>query len=146
MSLSSARKHSSEPKVDINIVPLVDVALVLLIIFMVTATFVKASGVKIKLPTSSATKALQEDKRELVIGVTDGGSLLWNGSVVSDAQLGEALAHEAQTRGVDSRVTVQGDTKARHGDVVRAMSIAQQAGFGKLVIATKQEVSNGNDD
>ena len=57
MSLSRSRRIDSPPKVEINIVPLVDVALVLLIIFMVTATFVKTSALQLRLPPAPSRYA-----------------------------------------------------------------------------------------
>lgn len=138
MSLSRSSKSSSAPKVDINIIPLVDVSLVLLIIVMVSATFIKNTGMNLQLPSSSVTQVNGEAKRELVIGVTADGKFLWEGNPVTDEQLTTALVKEANASGTDSRVTVRGDERARHGRVVEAMTLAQMAGFSHLVIATKK--------
>jgi len=124
--------------VEINVVPLVDVSLVLLIIFMVTATFMKTAGMHIQLPTSSRAQAAAQEKREIVIGIDSHDSLLWQGSVVPDEQLARELENEAKTRGTESRIVVQGDEQASHGRVVEAMTLAQEAGFSKLVIATRK--------
>ncbi len=137
MSLSRGRKHVESPKVEINIVPLVDVALVLLIIFMVTMTFARSAGMQLQLPTSETAKQIAATPRELVIGVDARGQFVWAGSVVSDAQLAEQLRREAR-QGTDCRVKVEGDTRAAHGRVVRAMTLAQLAGFARLVIATRE--------
>ena len=91
MSLSRSHKPTNGPKVEINVVPLVDVSLVLLIIFMVTATFMKSAGMHIQLPTSSKATAAAQEKREIVIGVDAHNSLLWQGSVVSADQLAGEL-------------------------------------------------------
>lgn len=139
MSLSRARKTEVSPRVEINIVPLVDVSLVLLIIFMVTATFVKTSGIRLQLPTSTATQQAGKTKREVVIGVAADGAFRLGDAQVSEAQLDAALRREAVDYGVESRITVQGDERAAHGRVVRAMTLAQLAGFSRLVIATRQE-------
>ncbi|MHB1000334.1 MAG: ExbD/TolR family protein [Armatimonadota bacterium] len=141
MSLSRSSKNEHVPKVEINIVPLVDVALVLLIIFMVTATFIKSAGVNIQLPTSSSAQAGgQQPKKEIIIGIDKDGSLLWEGTEISDAELTSVLQDHAKKFGTDGRVTVQGDERAAHGRVVQAMSIAQQAGFSHLMIAARREV------
>ncbi len=139
MSLSRGRKHSVEPRVEINVVPLVDVSLVLLIIFMVTATFIKSAGMHIQLPSSSAVRIAGEMKRELVIGVDSRGQLLWLGKSVSDKRLASMLAGEAKVHGTESRVVIQGDARATHGRVVAAMTLAQEAGFAHLVIAAKND-------
>lgn len=138
MSLFRSRKADTGPRVEINVVPLVDVALVLLIIFMVTATFIKSAGMHIQLPTSSASQAGAAAKRELVIGIDASGALLWQGAPVTEEELAAALQNDAQEFGTTSRVIVQGDARASHGRVVRAMSLAQEAGFSRLVIAARR--------
>lgn len=139
MSLSRRRPAEPAPAVEINIVPLVDVALVLLIIFMVTATFVTNGGFRFTLPASSATLAGDAPTHELVIGVARNGQLYWNGLPVDDARLAAALQDEAARHGATSRVTIQGDTHAEHGRVVAALTVAQEAGFTQLVVATQPE-------
>ena len=140
MGLSRSRKIGSGPTVEINVVPLVDVALVLLIIFMVTATFMKSAGLHIQLPSSSATQPSAEIKQELVIGIDADGRLLWQGAWITDEELAAALQEHAEAFGTESHVTVHGDARAPHGRVVKAMSLAQQAGFSRLVIAARKEV------
>ena len=141
MSLSRSHKPTNGPKVEINVVPLVDVSLVLLIIFMVTATFMKSAGMHIQLPTSSTAQVGQQ-AHEIVIGVDAHDSLLWQGSVVSAEQLADRLRKEAETHGTGSRIVVQGDERASHGRVVRAMALAQEAGFSKLVIAASKDIGH----
>ena len=141
MSLSRSHKAMNGPKVEINVVPLVDVSLVLLIIFMVTATFMKSAGMHIQLPTSS-TSQVGPQVREIVIGVDAHDSLLWQGSVVSADQLAGELQKEAESFGTGSRIVVQGDERASHGRVVQAMTLAQEAGFSKLVIATRKGIGH----
>lgn len=132
----SARKHDT-PRVEINIVPLVDVSLVLLIIFMVTATFIKSAGLNIQLPTSSTAYVASQAKKELVIGISRDGEYLWNGSPISPIRLQEELMDYARKYGTEVKVIIQGDRRAAHGQVIDAMSMAQRAGFGRLVIAVK---------
>lgn len=139
MSLSRSTKAPAGPKVEINIVPLVDVALVLLVIFMVTTTFEKSAGIGMQLPTSETARQVKPEKREVTIGIDADGAFQWAGATVSDDELAAALRGEAAARGVESRVTVRGDRRATHGRVVKAMTLAQLAGFSKLVISTKLE-------
>ena len=143
MSLSRSLKKPVEPKVEINIVPLVDVALVLLIIFMVTTTFEKTAGLGMQLPTSASAQQVPPEKREIVIGIAADGAFTYKGAQINDDALAAALRSEAALQGVETRVTIQGDKRAAHGQVVRAMTLAQQAGFSKLVISTKLETANG---
>ncbi|HEY3379750.1 MAG TPA: biopolymer transporter ExbD [Armatimonadota bacterium] len=139
MSLSRSSKTDNAPTVSINIIPLVDVSLVLLIIFMVTATFMKNTGMNLQLPSSSVAQVNEDAKRDLVIGVAADGSLLWEGAAVSENQLAVHLLQEAKRYGTESRVTVRGDARAAHGRVVEAMTLAQSAGFSHLVIATRKD-------
>lgn len=139
MSLSRSHKNIHAPKVEINIVPLVDVALVLLIIFMVTATFIKSSGMRIQLPTSSMAQPGTQIKKDLVIGVSRTGDFVWEGNVISASDLAVNLRDYAQKFGTNGRITLQGDERAAHGKVVEAMTIAQEAGFSRLMIAAKRD-------
>lgn len=143
MSLSRSLKKPVEPKVEINIVPLVDVALVLLIIFMVTTTFDKNGGMALQLPTSQTAKPVALEKREIMIGIAADGAFTFDGRQVSDEELATALHNEAASHGVESRVTIQGDKRATHGRVVQAMTLAQSAAFHRLVISTKLDMPHG---
>jgi biopolymer transport protein ExbD len=143
MSLARGRKHEHHPKVEINIIPLVDVALVLLIIVMVTATFSARAGMPIQLPTSSATRAAAQQPHDIVVGVDRKGGYYWQGRLVSDAAMNALLAREMQVYGPTSRVIVQADTRTAHGRVVSIMTLAQQAGFARLVVATQQSRRTG---
>lgn len=140
MSLYRSGKKIESPRVDINIVPLVDVALVLLIIFMVTATFIKSAGMHIQLPTSSTAQAGGNIKKDLVIGVSKEGDFLWEGTAVSSHDLALKLQNYASKYGTDARITIQGDHRASHGKVVDALTMAQSAGFSKLMIAASVDM------
>lgn len=136
MSLSRRRSHDDTPApVEINVVPLVDVSLVLLIIFLVTATFIKTSGLKLDLPTGAG--APMPAPRERIIEVGPNGELAWDGRRVSEAGLADALRREALAHGTMGVVTVRGDSRAALGRVVRAMSLAQSAGFTHQTVATQ---------
>ncbi len=140
MSLSRSRRHSHpNPRVEINIVPLVDVALVLLVIFMLTATFYKSAGFQVRLPSSPQPRAPRDANQDLVIGITAGGGFLWQGAPVTDTQLAQALNAYAAENGAEGRVTILGDERASHGRVVKAMSLADQANFSRLWISTTVE-------
>lgn len=137
MSLSRTGKEVPLPRVEINIVSLVDVAFVVLIIFMITATFAKSAGMSMELPSSSAAQRVEDVPRELVIGISAEGRFVWDGRTIRDEELLRILQDEATQHGTKSRVTIQGDTHAEHGRVVAAMTHAQEAGFSQLVIATR---------
>ena len=142
MSLSRKVFGSSKtdaPRVDINIVPLVDVSLVLLIIFMVTATFIKNSAMRLDLPSASATGAPPPIRHEIVVEVDRAGEIAFNGAPIAVSALDEAFKNEADLDGTDGRVTVRGDSQASYGAIVHVMSVARDAGFVHLLVATKPD-------
>jgi len=144
MSLSRMRGEAQLPRVEINIVPLVDVSLVLLIIFMVTATFVKAAGLRIELPQATGAQQPPMAPRELIIEVAANGAFSYIGSPVSDARLQQLLLDEVKAHGHETRVIIRGDRRAALGRVVQAMSSAQQAGLLHLVVATRQTIGDSH--
>lgn len=142
MSLSrkhSASRESRAPRVDINIVPLVDVSLVLLIIFMVTATFIKSTAMKLDLPAASASPAPTSAKTDIVVEIDRIGRLAVNGSPVAEPALSGVLGDLAARNGIGCRVTVRGDSQASYGQIVHVMSVARDAGLTHLLVATKPD-------
>jgi biopolymer transport protein ExbD len=132
--------------VEINIVPLVDVALVLLIIFMVTATFAQNTGMRLQLPTAATAQVDESTPRDLTIAIDQRGRFIWQGEIVSDSQLLTHLTQEARAFGAEARITIQGDARAAHGRIVQALSLAQQAGFSRLLIATRPDTGRAERD
>lgn len=144
MALSRRRSDEDAPKVEINIVPLVDVSLVLLIIFMVTATFVHASGLRIDLPQAAGAPQSSSTPRDLTIDVAADGAFFCFGSVLSDAQMPRLLREVVRAHGQETRVIIRGDRRAALGRVVQAMSAAQAAGLRHLVVATREPVGDAH--
>ncbi|MCE5299458.1 MAG: biopolymer transporter ExbD [Spirochaetia bacterium] len=123
---------------DINITPLTDVMLVLLIIFMVTTPFLIQGNIKINLPSAKAPsdEMLEEN---IVVGITTAGTVYLNGAEMKDdAQLASELK-AAMARANNKRVIIEGDKDAMHGSVVRIMGIAREAGADKLAVSTIPE-------
>jgi biopolymer transport protein ExbD len=144
MSIARSRGHNPNraPHVEINVVPLVDVALVLLIIFMVTATFVKSRALDVDLPSASAKALPQTDPREIVLEVDKTGGAAVNGTHMSDIAIGQWLGNEAAAHGIHTRVVVYGDGRAPYERVIRVLSLAQAAGFTKVMEATRSETAH----
>src|SRR5579884_2844616 len=113
---------------EINVTPMVDVMLVLLIIFMVSAPLLTV-GVPIDLPQTKA-KSLDQDKEPLTISVSEKGVWLQNSEIKID-ELVPKLQAIAQTRGggADERIYVRGDKKVDYGTVMRVMGRLSAAGF-----------------
>jgi biopolymer transport protein ExbD len=121
-----------QPLAEINVTPLVDVMLVLLIIFMVTAPML-ASGVKVNLPGAGSAKPL-ESKRSVAVTVARDGTV-W---VDKDQVARDALVAAVKARLVDPNQVVQlrGDRDAAYGDVVSVMDDLAASGVTRIAIVS----------
>ena len=119
---------------DINIVPLVDVMLVLLIIFMVTAPL-SIGGIKVELPASKA-KSMTIDEDRVVLSVTQSGDYYIEKMQVSPAALQERLKAIFEFR-QKKELYIRADHGVVYGSVVDAMTAAKQAGIQKLSMLTQ---------
>src|SRR5262245_24655646 len=129
---SGRKRHTRKPVMaEINVTPMVDVMLVLLIIFMVSAPLLTV-GVPIDLPQTKA-KSLDQDKEPLTISVSEKGVWLQN-SEIKIEELVPKLQAIAQTRGggADERIYVRGDKKVDYGTVMRVMGRLSAAGFRRV--------------
>ena len=115
----------------INVTPLVDVVLVLLVILMVASTYIVAQTLKVTLPKSKSTDGTA-DKPQTVAILKD-GSLRWNDAPVSEAELTKDLADAAKAD-PDVNVVVSADEATKHGRVVHVIDIAKQQGVTKFAI------------
>jgi biopolymer transport protein TolR len=123
---------------EINVTPMVDVMLVLLIIFMISAPLLTV-GVPIDLPQSKAT-SLDQDKQPLTISVNTQGQVFLQDSEVGIEELVAKLRAITETRGgFDERVYVRGDRKVDYGTVMRVMGRLSAAGFRRVALVTEVE-------
>jgi biopolymer transport protein TolR len=123
---------------EINVTPMVDVMLVLLIIFMVSAPLLTV-GVPIDLPQSQA-KSLDQDKEPLTISVNDKGQVFLQNAEIKIDDLIAKLQAVAQARGgTEARIYVRGDKKVDYGIMMRVMGQLSSAGFHKLALVTDFE-------
>ena len=119
------------PIVGINVTPMVDVVLVLLVIMMVTATYIVAQSFNVDLPkTATADDPAQSPA---VITLAKGDKLFWNDEPVTEAQLASKLAGEA-TAHPDGSVVISADQDVRHGAVMHAIDLAKVAGISKFAL------------
>ena len=120
---------------EINVTPMVDVMLVLLIIFMVSAPLLTV-GVPIDLPQSQAT-SLDQDKEPLTVSVNDKGQVFLQNSEIKVEELVAKLQAVAQARGgTEARVYVRGDKKVDYGYVAEAMAEIRAAGIYNIGLVT----------
>jgi biopolymer transport protein TolR len=124
---------------EINVVPYIDVMLVLLIIFMVTAPLL-AQGVKVDLPKANAEPLPPEQSDPLVLSIDQAGLLYLNvggkPEQAIDAETAGARATAALRRAPERPVLVKGDERVAYGRVVEAMVMLQQAGATKVGFIT----------
>jgi biopolymer transport protein TolR len=126
---------------EINVTPMVDVMLVLLIIFMVSAPLLTV-GVPLDLPQTQA-KSLEQDKTPLQLSVDIKGKIFINDTEVAMADLVPKLKAITDARGgMDERIFMRADKKADYGTVARVMGQLSGAGFKRLALVT--EVEQGN--
>jgi biopolymer transport protein TolR len=125
---------------EINVTPMVDVMLVLLIIFMVSAPLLTV-GVPIDLPQTQA-KSLDQDQKPLTISVSVDGKVFLQNSEIPVADLVAKLTAVTTARGgFDERIYVRGDRKVDYGTVMRVMGRLSSAGFRRVALVT--EVAQG---
>ena len=127
---------------DINITPLTDIFLVLLIIFMVTTTAIAEAGqdrgaFKVNLPKGSKGDA-GDVPRDLTVAILADGRAVVGGKVQDQAELAQTFQASARLN-PDTILVVQADEGVAHGRVVAVMETARQVGLSRLAIATRAE-------
>ena len=127
---------------EINVTPLVDVMLVLLIIFMVTAPLLTA-GVPLELPQARGKAIEAQNKEPVVVSVTREGKVFLgqeDKTPIGIEELGPKLKAVAAARGgMDEPIFVRGDKATEYGSVARVMARIKEAGFKKLSLVTESE-------
>jgi biopolymer transport protein TolR len=123
---------------EINVTPMVDVMLVLLIIFMVSAPLLTV-GVPIDLPQTRA-KSLDQDREPLTLSVSVQGQVfLQNSEIPLDDLVSKLKAVTDARGGYDERIYVRGDRKVDYGTVMRVMGRLSSAGFRRVALVTEVE-------
>jgi biopolymer transport protein TolR len=126
---------------EINVTPMVDVMLVLLIIFMVSAPLLTV-GVPLDLPQTQA-KSLDQDQKPLQLSVDVNGKVFINDTEVPIGELVPKLKAITEARaGMDERIYLRADKKAGYGTVAKVMGQLSGAGFKRLALVT--EVDQGS--
>ena len=130
------RKLSS----DINVVPYIDVMLVLLIIFMVTAPLL-VQGIDVELPEANA-ESLSSQEEDIILSVTANGDLMISGAgekqrqPLSDEEVGEVIGAIMRAK-PDRLILIEGDARVPYQHVARGMALLQQAGARKIGFVTQ---------
>ncbi len=136
MNFQRGRLHE-EP--EINLIPMIDVLLVILIFLMITTTYSKYAGLEINLPTADAQQA-PERSNEINVVVNDQGDVLVNSSAIGArdvATIALALKRVVGNSAKEPVVIISADAKATHQSVIDVMQAAQQAGLSHISFATQ---------
>lgn len=127
-------RRRKRPMSEINVTPFVDVMLVLLIVFMVTAPLLTV-GVPVDLPKTKASQ-ISDDQTPLIISIkADGGLALQNRDIETD-QLIPRLEAVARAK-PETRIFVRGDRSVPYGEIMAVMGRVQEAGFTRVALITK---------
>jgi biopolymer transport protein TolR len=126
----------------INVTPLVDVMLVLLVIFMVTAPIIQ-QGVEVTLPKVKA-QALPGKEEQFVVSITKPGEIYLNDTKLSAADLTDKLKAISQER-PDRQVFIRADDQVPYGEVIRTMAAIKAAGIENVGMVTEMPAATGTD-
>jgi len=124
---------------DINLIPMIDVLLVIIIFLMLTTTYARQSELKINLPSADADKKL-ERANEIDVVVSAGGQYSVQGKLVRARDVA-GLAEELTRAAAGAKqpvVIINGDSNASYQSAIRIMDAARQAGIGQVVFAVEQ--------
>ncbi len=131
-----------KPVSQINVTPLVDVMLVLLIIFMVTAPIIQ-QGVEVSIPKVKAA-ALKSNEQEFVVSITRDGETYLNDAKLQPAELTDKLEAISHTR-PDLQVFIRADEQVAYGEVIRTMAAIKAAGIENVGMVTQEPASGDTD-
>ena len=122
---------------ELNLTPLIDAVFLLLVFFMVTSVFVKATQLKVELPIAANYDKIDQEKK-LNLLISSEGQLEFNSQLVSIGQLANVLKDE-RLRSGSSTLIVTADAQTPHGYVLDAMEMAVMAGVSKIDLETGED-------
>jgi biopolymer transport protein ExbD len=139
MAITGKNDSGNEIISDINVTPFVDVSLVLLIIFMVTATYIIAQSIPVDLPEAATGENVVTT---LAITMTENGDVYLDGVKTDKATLSRTVS-QAHSKNAELRVVIAADKRVTHGAVVSVIDLVRNLGVSKFAINID---SNSKDD
>ncbi len=118
------------PIVGINMTPMVDIMLVLLVILMVTATYVVAQSFNVELPKTASSD--EPSPSPLIVTLAKKDEVRWNDVIVTEAELVARLGEAGKTP--DANLVISADKEVRHGAVMHVVDLAKIAGISKFAL------------
>ena len=135
MKLSAGK--AEEP--DLNLTPMIDVVFLLLLFFMVSTSFIRESSLKVDLPQATG-QVLPEQEKAIDIIINTDGQFIVNNVTLENPSLEQLSAHLKQAVGDNNNphIIISADASAEYQNIVTAMDTAQQLGYTRLTLATRQ--------
>ena len=136
------QRNRDEP--EINLIPFIDVLLVILIFLMLSTTYSKFTELQVRLPVAD-TQAQRDYPKELIVAVGADGNFSINRTVIAGRSLETLVAAltEGATGGKDTVVIISADASARHQSVITVMEAARRAGLNQITFATQSSLQAG---
>ncbi|HYG65671.1 MAG TPA: protein TolR [Thermoanaerobaculia bacterium] len=128
-------------KSEINVTPLVDVCLVMLIIFMVVTPMLQ-KGVDVALPETSAPEKMPENEKQLTVSIKQDGNVFVGQNWIPNENL-EAQLADIYSQTPDKQIVVKGDRRLKYKDVRKVMQLLNEAGFSRVGLVTNKEDRSG---
>jgi biopolymer transport protein ExbD len=126
---------------DINITPFVDVVLVLLVIFMVTAPVMMKESLKVNLP-KTLTSDLTSKADSIGVAITKEGQILFNGKLLSEESLRSELKRISESA-PETNFLISADTESKHGDVVRMIDLLKKNNLNRFALQVEKISEEG---
>jgi len=137
--MHAGHRLEDEPMAEMNLIPLIDIALTLLIIMMVTTAFIKHPGVSLKLPETATHEGAPETVKDLTIFVTSDGSIYLDGQKQTMAKV-QARLRAIAARDKQARILVKGDQDVVYARIMDVMDMVRQAGLTRVVLPTDPKI------
>jgi len=135
--MAGASNGDDEMITGINVTPLVDVMLVLLIIFMVTARIIVSQGMPMDLPKAASGESIQT---VFSVELTADGKTVVDSTPVANDDLISGLARRAKEKNKDLRAVIRADSKVEHGRVIHVLDLLNRTGVSKIAFAVAPSV------
>ena len=137
-------RRSSRDEPEINLIPFIDVLLVVLIFLMLSTTYSKFTELQIKLPLADAEQQ-RDYPKEVIVSVSNNGRYVVNKTAVEGRTIGaiSAALTVAAKAGKDSVIIISADASATHQAVITVMEAARRGGFSQITFATQSAAQAG---
>jgi biopolymer transport protein ExbD len=136
------KPKSSSPEPEINLVPFIDVLLVVLIFLMLTTTWSRLTEIHLNLPVADAS-ATRERPRQIVMTITSQGQYAIDKSPIGGSSVGALVAVLTPLAHQDTMLVISADASAAHQSVVNAMEAARRSGLSKITFAAQAAQAPG---